>query len=94
VIHRKEGSRVTMTAASNPRLQPIQDLGREPLLDEYQAAERLCLSVKTLRRWRWLRRGVPWIRVGAAVRYAPDDIAAFIKANRQEIPEPSRGVVR
>lgn len=55
----------------------------ERLIDEHQAAALLGLSVKTLRRWRWLKRGVPWIRVGAAVRYAPEDINAFIEVNRQ-----------
>ena len=60
------------------------------LLDEHETAERLGLSVKTLRRWRWLKRGLPWVRVGAAVRYAPKDITAFIEANRQEISKPDR----
>jgi hypothetical protein len=60
------------------------------LLDEHETAERLGLSVKTLRRWRWLKRGLPWVRVGAAVRYAPTDITAFIEANRQTIATPGR----
>ena len=66
----------------------VPDLGDGRLLDEFQAAERLGLSVKTLRRWRWLKRGVPWIRVGAAVRYAPSDLTAFIETNRQTVSTP------
>jgi hypothetical protein len=70
--------------ANNSRSHANPPTG-ERLLDEHQTAERLGLSVKTLRRWRWLKRGVPWIRVGAAIRYAPGDISAFIEANRQTV---------
>jgi hypothetical protein len=63
-----------------------------PLLDEHETANRLGLSVKTLRRWRWLKRGLPWVRVGAAVRYVPEDVVAFIEANR-EVPEQRGGEI-
>jgi hypothetical protein len=53
------------------------------LIDEHNAALCLGLSVKTLRRWRWARRGPIWIKIGTAVRYAPADLAAFIAAGRQ-----------
>jgi hypothetical protein len=54
------------------------------LIDEHQAAEILCLSVKTLRRWRFARRGPPWHRLGAAVRYSTADLQDYIAAGRQE----------
>lgn len=55
-----------------------------PLLTEHQAAQTLGnLSVKTLQRWRWAGRGPRFIKIGAAVRYDPDDIAAFIEAGRR-----------
>jgi hypothetical protein len=53
------------------------------LRNEYQAAEILDLSVKTLRRWRWARRGPVWRKIGAAVRYADADLAAFIEAAKR-----------
>jgi len=59
----------------------------QALVDEREAAMRLGLSVKTLRRWRWSRRGPAWVKVGAAVRYAPEDLSAFITAGRQ-VPSP------
>jgi hypothetical protein len=65
-------------------MQQIYSLGTA-LIDEHEAATRLGLSVKTLRRWRWLRRGPPWVKIGAAVRYAPVDLVTFIDANRQII---------
>jgi hypothetical protein len=53
------------------------------LRNEHQAAEILDLSVKTLRRWRWARRGPGWRKIGAAVRYADTDLAAFIDAAKR-----------
>jgi hypothetical protein len=58
------------------------------LVDEHEAAARLGLTVATLRRWRWARRGIHWVKVGAAVRYVPSDITAFIEAGRQH-PNPN-----
>ena len=53
------------------------------LLDEYDAASLLALSVKTLRRWRWAGTGPAFVRLGRAVRYHQDDLNAFIKAGRR-----------
>jgi hypothetical protein len=48
------------------------------LLNEYGAADLLTLSVATMRRWRLLRQGPKWIKLGSAVRYRPEDIEAYI----------------
>lgn len=48
------------------------------LLTDVQAAERLGLAVKTLRNWRVSGRGPHFIRLGGAVRYQEEDLAAFI----------------
>lgn len=50
------------------------------LLNEHEAAEYLGLKVATLRRWRWSGDGCRFIKLGAAVRYAQADLAAFITA--------------
>ena len=53
------------------------------LVNEYQAAKLLSLKVATLRRWRFLRRGPAYIRVGGTtIRYDTTDIATFIAAGR------------
>jgi hypothetical protein len=54
------------------------------LVDEHAAAERLGLAVATLRRWRWSKSGLPWVKCGAAVRYSVNDLNEFVAANRQE----------
>ncbi len=53
------------------------------LVDEHEAARRLCLRVSTLRRWRWSGKGVRFCKIGAAVRYDPADLEAFIEAGRR-----------
>jgi len=61
------------------------------LINEHETAARLGLAVATLRRWRWARRGPRWVRIGAAVRYAPSDLLAFVEAGRQETsPDSAR----
>ncbi len=53
------------------------------LLKEEEAANRLGLSVKTLRRWRWAGKPPAFLKIGAAVRYDPMVIADFIEASRR-----------
>ncbi len=53
------------------------------LVNETAAAMILALSVKTLRRWRWAGKGPRFVKVGAAVRYDPADLTAFIEAGRR-----------
>jgi predicted DNA-binding transcriptional regulator AlpA len=51
------------------------------LLTEKQAAERLSLSLATLRRRRMERRPPGFVKIGASVRYRPEDVEAFIEAS-------------
>ncbi len=53
------------------------------LIDEHEAARILGLSVKTLRRWRWAGKPPRFLKIGAAVRYDPTELAAFIEAARR-----------
>jgi hypothetical protein len=60
-----------MEAAANERIH---------LLNEHGVAKQLGVSVGTVRRWRLLRQGPKFLRVGAAsVRYRPEDLAAYIE---------------
>ena len=53
------------------------------LVNETEAARILALSVKTLRRWRWVGRGPSFVKIGAAVRYDLADLSAYIEAGRR-----------
>jgi predicted DNA-binding transcriptional regulator AlpA len=49
------------------------------LLNEHQVAQRLGLSVATIRRFRLLRRGPKYLKVSsAAVRYRPEDVEIWL----------------
>lgn len=55
------------------------------LLKEDQSAERMTVKVQTLRNWRHLGKGPPYIKVGGrAIRYSEEDIEAFLMSNRIE----------
>jgi len=58
---------------------PIEDL--DVLLREQDAADLLCLSVRTLQSWRIRLAGPPFVQVGRAVRYRRRDLIAWIDAN-------------
>ncbi len=48
------------------------------LLTEEEVAKRLHVSLASVRRWRLERRGPQFIKVGALVRYRPDDLEAWL----------------
>jgi predicted DNA-binding transcriptional regulator AlpA len=52
----------------------------EQLLTEKDVAEILRVSVATIRRRRLLKQLPVWIKIGAAVRYKPEDIAAWLES--------------
>lgn len=53
--------------------QPI-----ETLVNEHEVARAAGLSVATVRRWRLLRQGPKYIKIGASVRYKPADISLWL----------------
>ena len=48
------------------------------LLTETQVAVMLNIQVATLRRWRWIGQGPRFIKIGAAVRYDPQELKAYL----------------
>jgi predicted DNA-binding transcriptional regulator AlpA len=52
----------------------------EALLDEKNVARITGLSVASVRRWRLLRQGPKYLKIGAAVRYRPEDVAEWLDA--------------
>jgi predicted DNA-binding transcriptional regulator AlpA len=50
------------------------------LLNEFAVAETLGISVATVRRWRLLRQGPKFIKIGASVRYKQDDVAHWLES--------------
>jgi len=52
----------------------------ETLLKENDVARLTGLSVASVRRWRLLRQGPKYLKIGAAVRYKAEDIAAWLES--------------
>jgi predicted DNA-binding transcriptional regulator AlpA len=52
----------------------------ESLLTERDVARITGLSVASVRRWRLLRQGPKYIKIGAAVRYKPEDVATWLES--------------
>jgi len=49
------------------------------LLSEYQVAELLSMSVATIRRWRHIKEGPPYIKLGSSVRYHAETLLTWVK---------------
>lgn len=52
----------------------------ETLLNEHEVARITGLSVASVRRWRLLRQGPKYLKIGAAVRYKPGDVTSWIES--------------
>jgi predicted DNA-binding transcriptional regulator AlpA len=51
----------------------------EKLLNEHDVARITGLSVASVRRWRLLKQGPRYLKIGAAVRYKAEDIAKWLE---------------
>ena len=49
------------------------------LLDEKQLARALNISVASARRWRLLRQGPKFLKIGVLVRYRPEDVSEWLE---------------
>jgi len=52
----------------------------EELLNEHDVARITGLSVASVRRWRLLKQGPKYIKIGSAVRYNSDDLSSWLKS--------------
>jgi hypothetical protein len=64
---------------SKPKIVTGQEL--ETLLTEHEYARITKRSVASVRRDRLLRQGCPYVKLGALVRYRPEDVRAHIERN-------------
>jgi len=50
----------------------------EKLLNEFDLARITGLSVASVRRWRLFGKGPRYLKIGAAVRYKPEDVKEWL----------------
>ena len=53
-------------------------------LTQVELAERWRISPRTLERWRWLRLGQQYLKIGGRVVYSLEDVQSFEAAKRTE----------
>jgi excisionase family DNA binding protein len=46
------------------------------------------LSRETLAQWRSQKRGLPYLKIGRAVRYDPSDVQAYLEGCRVSVSDP------
>jgi len=51
-------------------------------LTENEVSEVTAFSLSKLRQDRFLKKGIPYLKIGRSVRYRPDDIRAYMEARR------------
>jgi hypothetical protein len=59
----------------------------EPLVDEYEFSRITGRGVASARRDRLLGQGCPYIKLGALVRYRPEDIRSYIQSNQRRVSD-------
>lgn len=52
-------------------------------LHQYDLAERWRISERTLERWRWLKLGPAYIKIGGRVIYTLEDVEAYEARQRK-----------
>jgi predicted DNA-binding transcriptional regulator AlpA len=55
---------------------------QQRLLNEHEVGESCSISVLTLRKWRSQKRGPQFVKIGVLVRYRPEDVDAWIVAQK------------
>ena len=58
------------------------------LLRPKEVANITGLSLETLAQWRSQKRGIPYLKVGRAVRYDPSDVQAYLEGCRVSVSVP------
>jgi hypothetical protein len=51
-------------------------------VNDRKAADIMNTKVQTLRNWRHLRKGPPYVKMGRSVRYFVEDLLDYMKAHR------------
>ncbi len=70
----------TASPATVPNSHPDE---AERHLTQLDLARRWRMSTRTLERWRWLRYGPAYLRLGKVVVYRLEDVKAFEASQRQ-----------
>jgi hypothetical protein len=68
----------------------MQNQEQEKYLSEKALAKRWGVAPRTLQKWRWRGIGPPYIKIGIAVRYTPENIKKFEEENMHSTTSKNR----
>jgi hypothetical protein len=60
-------------------------------LNQIDLSRRWSISPRTLERWRWLKAGPRYLKIGGRVVYRLEDVEAFEAAQTKNVPEQRVG---
>ena len=60
------------------------------LLTAEEVASLTGLSIETLAQWRSQKRGIPYLKIGRAVRYDPVEVKSYLEGCRVSVSEIER----
>jgi hypothetical protein len=60
-------------------------------LNQIELSRRWCISPRTLERWRWLKAGPRYLKIGGRVVYRLEDVEAFETAQIKDGPQKRLG---
>lgn len=63
-------------------------LTRRALMNPGEVSELTGLSRETLAQWRSQKRGIPYLKIGRAVRYDPAEVQAYLEGCRVSVSDP------
>jgi hypothetical protein len=83
----------------HPPARPAAEPTRPPAeavrhLTQLDLARRWRISPRTLERWRWLRQGPAYLKLGAVIAYRLEDVEAFEARRRNDATAASRSNAR
>jgi len=69
-------------------IAPANELIKKPFLNEFELAAITGRAVSTLRNERFMRKGLPYLKVGGrSIRYKSEDVIAFMEGRRISFDE-------
>ena len=58
------------------------------LLTAEQVAKLTSMAIETLAQWRSQKRGIPYLKIGRAVRYDAADVQKYLEGCRVSVSDP------
>ena len=73
---------------SEGQVGEFRRMAAKKLLTAEEVALLTGLAVETLAQWRSQKRGIPYLKIGQAVRYDASDVQAYLEGCRVSVSDP------